>query len=29
VIDWLVRGFLALLLIGIAYKLGLAALVQG
>jgi hypothetical protein len=29
VIDWIVRGALALLLIGIAYKLGLATLLAG
>jgi Family of unknown function (DUF6127) len=29
VIDWVVRGMLALLLIGIAVKLGLAGLVTG
>jgi Family of unknown function (DUF6127) len=28
VVDWLVRGFLAILLIGIAVKLGLAGLVS-
>lgn len=28
VVDWIVRGFLAILLIGIAVKLGLANLVQ-